>query len=157
MLGTNSSCSLYLCQSAFGNINWEKPQGILESWESVPLYSWVTIQNIHQYWPHHGILHCGINPSHYIYLIIDFTFSSVFFKTRYEVLAAKLHFKQFLIREGNELWMEQLFPKWISKTQYFGSWVHWFILDQEVERASWKEIACSLNQSYLKPNLKTCS
>lgn len=136
------------------------------SWGFVPLYSWVTIQNIHQYWPHHRILHCGINPRHYIYLIIDCTFTSVYFKTRYEVLAAKLHFKQFLIKEGNELWMEQLFSKWISKTQYFGSWVHWFILDQETQverghfssrRESWKEIACSLNQRCLKPNLKTCS
>lgn len=29
MLSTNSSCSLYLCQSTFGYINWEEPHGIL--------------------------------------------------------------------------------------------------------------------------------
>lgn len=127
----------------------------IESWEFVLLYGWVTIQNIHQYWPHHRILHCGINPRHYIYLIIGFTFTSVYFKTRNEMFAAKLHFQQFLIREGDELWMEQLFSKWIFKTWYTGSWVHWFVLGQEAwvkrghlssRRKGWKEIACSLNQ-----------
>lgn len=29
MLSTNPPCFLYLCQSTFGNINWEEPHGIL--------------------------------------------------------------------------------------------------------------------------------
>lgn len=107
----------------------------IEPWEFIPLHIQVTIQNIHQYWPHHRILYCGINPRHYIYLIIDFTFTSIYFKTRNEMPTAKLHFQQFLLKEGNELWMEQLFSKWIFKTWYIGSWVHWFLLDQE---AGWK-------------------
>lgn len=53
--------------------------------------------------PHCQILHHGSNSRHCIYLIIDFTFTSIYSKKRNEMLAAKLHFPQFLIEEGDEL------------------------------------------------------
>lgn len=157
MLSTNLSCFLCLCKGTFGNINWEEPHSILNSAMGI-----CPIIQLSNYTKHPSVLTTPLNialwhqpktlhlSNHWLYIYLN-----LFQDTKWNA-CCKLHFQQFLIKEGNELWMGQLFSKWIFKTWYIGSWVHWFVVGHKTQverghlssrRESWKEIAYSLNQS----------